>query len=92
MFVTQTARGSAIGALLVCAVAAEIHARGGLFLRGQAVDARSVRRLYERVAVTATTMECTISGRAFRTLSNLAGGTPRDLASSVPAKSWNYEA
>ena len=92
MFVAHAVRGRSIGPLLVCAVAAEIHARGGFFLRGQAVDEPSVRRLYERVAVTATTMECTISGRAFRTLSNLAGRSSRDLACGLPAKSWNYEA
>ena len=92
MFVTPAVRGRSIGPLLVCAVAAEVHARGGLFLRGQAVKDRAVRRLYERVAVTAMTIECTISGRAFRTLSKLAGGTAKDVARRLPDRTWNYEA
>lgn len=91
MFVAPAVRGRSIGPMLVCAVAGEVHARGGLFLRGQAVDEPAVRRLYERVAVTAVTMECTISGRAFRTLSSLAGGTARNLARGLPAKPLNYE-
>ena len=92
MFVTPAVRGRSIGPLLVCAVAAEVHARGGLFLRGQAVKDRAVRRLYERVAVTATNMERALSGRAFRRLSKLAGGTAKDVARRLPDRTWNYEA
>ncbi len=91
MFVVPELRGKSIGPLLVCAVAAEVRRNGGQFLRGQAVDEPSVRRLYERVAIGSANVECTLSGRAFRTLADLARASPRQVAGSLPPKSWNYE-
>ena len=92
MFVRPGSRGRSIGPALVCGVAAEALQRGAKFLRGQAVHDPGVRRLYERVAVTSVTLECTLSGRAFRSLAGLAHASPRTLARSVPDRSWNYEA
>ena len=92
MFVVPAVRGRSVGPSLVCAVADEVLRRGGQFLRGQAVDDPSVRRLYERVAVSFGVVECTVSGRAFRSLAALRHASPRSLARSLPAKSANYEA
>ncbi len=91
MFVVPELRGKSIGPLLVCAVAAEVLRNGGHFLRGQSVNEPSVRRLYERVAIGSANVECTLSGRAFRTLAKLARTSPKQIASSLPPKSWNYE-
>ena len=92
MFVVPAFRGRGIGPAMVCSVAAEVIQRGGKFLKGQAVEDRSVRRLYERAAVTFVAVECMLSGRALRTLAGLAHASPRTLARSLPQSSWNYEA
>ncbi len=71
MFVVPAARGRSIGPSLVCAIAGEVLRRGGKFLKGQAVDDPSVRRLYQRVAISFVAVECTIAGRALRTMASL---------------------
>jgi len=52
----------------------------------------SVRRLYERVAITFLAVECIVAGRALRTLAQLAHAGAQALARSLPEKSWNHEA
>ncbi|MDP8912546.1 MAG: GNAT family N-acetyltransferase [Pseudomonadota bacterium] len=92
MFVVPAVRGRSIGASLICAVAAEVLQRGGKFLKGQAVDDLSVRRLYERVSVSFVAVECMLAGRALRTMASLASASPREMVRSLPPKAWNYEA
>lgn len=92
MFVASSARGKGTGPALVCAIAAQVQQQGGAFLRGQAVDKASVRKLYNRVAMTCATEECTIGGRAFRAVAALASQPAKDIVRAVPAKGWNYEA
>lgn len=92
MFVVREARGRSVGPALVCAVAAAVLKRGGRFLRGQATEDAAVRRLYERVAICNVALQCTISGRAFRTLAGLDSESPRLIARSLPDKAWNREA
>ena len=92
MYVLPAFRGRTIGPLLVAAAAAEARRRGGLFLKGQAVDDPAVRRLYARLAVSFAAVDCTLAGRAFRTVADLARASPKALVRSLPQKSWNYEA
>ena len=92
MYVTPDFRGRTIGPLLIAAVAAEVLRRGGLFLKGQAVDDSAVRRLYERVAVSFAAVDCTLAGRALRAIADLPRASPKALACSLPRKAWNYEA
>ena len=92
MYVLPRLRGRGVGPALICAVAAEVQMQGGLFVKGQAVDEQSVRKLYERVAVSNAVVDCTIGGRAFRRLASLAGSPVKSVASSLPDKSWNYQA
>ena len=92
MFVVPAVRGRSIAASLVCAVAEEVLQRGGKFLKGQAVEEPSVRRLYERVSVSFVAVECVLAGRALRTMASLAGAPPRQVVRSLPPKSWNYQA
>lgn len=92
MFVTSPSRGKGIGPALVCAVAAQVQQQGGCFLRGQAVEDASVRKLYGRVAVTGAAVECTVSGRAFRAVAALASQPAKVIVRTLPAREWNYEA
>lgn len=91
LYVAREFRGRGVGAGLVFAVAAEIRRQDGSFLRGRAVESPAVRRLYARIAVCSSGVECTVGGRAFRCLAELAGSTARVAARSLPEKSWNYE-
>lgn len=92
MYVEPAFRGRAVGIRLLAAAAASIQDGGGVFLRGMAVPDASVRKLYARAAVCRDTSECTLSGRAFRRLVDLRGLRLRELATSLPEVSWNYEA
>lgn len=92
MFVVPMFRGRGLGASLVCAVAAEVVQAGGRFLKGQAVEDLSVRRLYARVAINFAAVDCTLAGRALRTMAGLADASPKEIARSLPLRSWNFEA
>ncbi len=90
MYVEPSSRGRGIGAMLLVAGAARVRDGGGVFLRGTAVPDPSARRLYGRAAVCHETMECTISGRAFRRVAELTGRSSREIAGSLPDLDWNH--
>ena len=90
MFVRPTDRGRGIGACLLAQVAGEGRGRGATFMTGGAVERGSAGRLYRRVTMTHAGQSY-LSGRAFRTLSALAGASPRDLLKGLPKQEWNYQ-
>jgi GNAT superfamily N-acetyltransferase len=92
MYVAPEARNRGVAPALVCAAARAIHARGGVYLRGGAVERGSAGRLYARMGVCDTAVACTVGGRAFRRLAELAGRPPREVARGLPERAWNYEA
>ena len=92
MYVEPSMRGRGVGVLLVAAVARKVRDAGGAFLRGTAVNESAVRRLYARAAVCGETVECTVSGRAFRRMAELDGRHVREVVRSLPRTEWNFEA
>ena len=76
---------------LIMAIATQIQQQGGVYIRGQAVENPSVQRLYQRCAHCFPTVECYVSGRAFRQLAELSGKEIRDVAKNLPKPAWNYE-
>jgi GNAT superfamily N-acetyltransferase len=91
LYVSPDYRGRGVAPALVCAVAAEILRRGGTYVKGQAVEHRVVQRLYARFAMCFPGTDCIVGGRAFRRVAELAGRSAREVARSLPEKSWNYE-
>ncbi|MBA3525723.1 MAG: hypothetical protein M3438_06430 [Pseudomonadota bacterium] len=56
------------------------------------IDVEPVDLLSPRqVAVSFAAVDCTVTGRAFRTLAKLADASPEAVVRSLPSKSWNYE-
>jgi GNAT superfamily N-acetyltransferase len=92
LYVTPSARGQGIALRLACHVAGIVHAQGGGYLKGGAVDSRAARRLYARIAVFAPNGECRLSGHAFRQLASLAHRPLRRIIPALPPLTWNYEA
>lgn len=92
MYVEPSMRGRGVGVMLIAAVARRIQEMGGVFLRGMAVAEPSVQKLYARAAVCNETVECTVSGRAFRRMAELHGRSVREMVRSFPQADWNFEA
>jgi len=90
-YVLPESRGRGIGLLLAVESAAEIQKRGGDFLHGGAVENETVRRFYNRIAMSFPNGECYVSGRAFRHLAGLSGRGVRDIIKNLPAVDWNYQ-
>lgn len=91
LYVDRAWRGRGIALLLVCAAAAEIEGRGGLYLKGSAVETGTGRRLYSRFGL-CDAAGCIVGGRAFRQLAELSGRSVREVVRALPEPSWNYEA
>ena len=92
LYVTPSRRGRGVAAALLASVAAGIHARGGRYLRGQAIDNPISSRFYNRLAVHFPGGVSIVGGGAFARLAYLAGRPPRELVRAVPPKETNYEA
>jgi GNAT superfamily N-acetyltransferase len=92
LYVCPEARGRAVAIRLLAAAAAQLRLDGGAFLRGTALDTGRGKALYGRTAVCNPTMECTLSGRAFRELAELEKLPARELVRRLPSAAWNYEA
>ncbi|MBW4653153.1 MAG: GNAT family N-acetyltransferase [Kaiparowitsia implicata GSE-PSE-MK54-09C] len=91
MFVEPAHRGRGVAAQLIVAIATQIQQQGGVYIRGQSVENPSVQRLYQRCAHYFPTVECYVSGRAFRQLAELSGKEMRDVVKNLPELAWNYE-
>jgi len=91
MFVESAHRGRGLAIQLIMAIASQIQQQGGVYIRGQAVENPSVQRLYQRFAHCFPTVECYVSGRAFRQLTELSGKEIRDVVRNLPKPAWNYE-
>ncbi len=90
-YVAPKNRGRAVGLLLAVESAAEIQKRGGEFLHGGAVENETVRRFYNRIAMSFPNGECYVSGRAFRHLAGLSGKSVREIIKNLPETEWNYQ-
>jgi len=90
-YVAPPHRGRGAAMFLIIDLAAEIERRGGIFLKGGAVENMLVRRLYKRIAMCQPNGECYISGRAFRHLAGLSGRPLREIVKNLPKIAWNYE-
>jgi ribosomal protein S18 acetylase RimI-like enzyme len=80
LYVSPDDRGRGVAPVLVCAAAAEMRRRGGVYVKGQAVEHRVVQRLYARFAMDVPGADCLVRGRAFRRLAELAGRSARVVA------------
>lgn len=92
MYVLPHYRGRGIAPAMLAAVASEIQATGGIYLKGMAL-AGGVEpwRLYERIAMGFPGIDCIIGGRAFREFAKLADADVRSIVRHLPPKAWNYE-
>jgi GNAT superfamily N-acetyltransferase len=91
LFVVPSYRGLGIALALIARAAAEVHADGGAFLRGNAIERESTRRTYARFAVVAASGDTYLSNRAFRQVAELAELGPRDILRALPPVQWNAE-
>jgi GNAT superfamily N-acetyltransferase len=91
LYVAPPSRGRGVALALMASVAARVRARGGVYVRGQAVPKREVERVYERMCVLFPGAEANVGGRAFRVLADLDGVAPRVAVKRLPARAWNYE-
>jgi GNAT superfamily N-acetyltransferase len=90
-FVCPSHRGRGAAILLITKLAADVQEHGGAYLKGGAVDDPVVRRLYHKIAMCLPDGESYVSGRAFRRLAELSGGSPREIIRQLPEAAWNYE-
>lgn len=90
-YVVPEKRGRGVGLLLAIEAAKEIQRHGGVFLKGGAVDDSVVRRFYGRFAMCLEGGESYVSGRAFRRLASLSGGSLREIVKNLPLPDWNYQ-
>jgi GNAT superfamily N-acetyltransferase len=91
LYVAPAARGLGVAAALVAYCCATVRAAGGVYLRGEAYDRPSTRRLYGRIAVLQASGEVALGGRAFRRMAELAGASPRVILAGLPPVAWNHE-
>ncbi|MFM7447547.1 MAG: GNAT family N-acetyltransferase [Leptolyngbyaceae cyanobacterium] len=91
IFVEPNYRGRGIAVQMLITIATQIEQQGGVYLRGQAVENPSVQHLYQRCAWHFSGVECYVSGRAFRRLTELSGQSLRDVVRNLPEPAWNSE-
>lgn len=89
LYVRPDHRGIGRSAQLVAVACNEIAKSGGVFIKGTAVA--SAVSLYKRVAWGWDCREMILGGRAFRTVAEKAGATPREIIRSLPKPEWNHE-
>lgn len=87
LHVRRDVRGLGIAAALVAEACARVRQVEGEFLHGHGGD--DVARLYERVAVGATTRSFYLSAEAFQAFADLAGSSPRELVRRLPSRGLN---
>lgn len=90
-YVSPQYRGRGVGLLLAIEAAKAVERRGGLFLKGGAVDNPVVRRFYGRIAMCLEGGESYVSGRAFRHFVGLSGKSVREIIKNLPETAWNFE-
>ena len=76
--------------MLIAKATAVIHAQGGAFIKGGAVESGSGSRLYGRFAP-AFGNDFILGGKAFRHLGTLPELPIRQLVRALPQKEWNFE-
>lgn len=92
MYVAPEVRGRGVAAQLIAETAAQIRGSGGAYIRGQVLTSEhQTARLYNRVSHQFSGADCYVSGRAFRSLADLAGESVRTLIRGMPPKTWNHE-
>jgi GNAT superfamily N-acetyltransferase len=90
LYVEPAWRGRGVAAMLVTSVAKRIQERGGRYLSGMSVGAEATEQFYRRLAMRFPGAACIVGGRAFRTLAELSGRSPREIVRGLPDPSWNY--
>jgi GNAT superfamily N-acetyltransferase len=90
LYVAHRHRARGIAVQLIARAAGIIHAEGGAFLKGGAVDTGTGCRLYGRFAP-AFGNDYILGGRAFRHLATRSNLSVRELAKSMPKRAWNFE-
>ena len=88
LYVRPEARGLGIPAAIVAEICRQVRLEGGEMLRGGA-DAEAIAALYERVAIGWRVSTCVVSGEAFQICADLAGRSPREIVSRLPAPELN---
>ncbi len=91
MFVEPAYRGRGVAAQLIVAIATQIQQQGGVYLKGQAVENLNAQRLYKRCSWHFSAIECYVSRRAFRQLTELSNQSSRDVVRNLPETAWNHE-
>ncbi len=92
MYVAPGYRGCGIAAQLIAETAAAIKTCGGTFVKGQVLTGEDhTARFYDRISHQFPGADCYVSGRAFRSLADLAGVDVRTLLKSLLHKDWNKE-
>ncbi len=90
-FVDPAHRGRGAAILLVARLAADVRGRGGVYLKGGAVDNHLVRQFYRKIAMCLPGGESYVSGRAFGLLADLSGKSLRAIVKGLPQTSLNHE-
>lgn len=91
LYVVPAHRSRAVAVRLLLAASRIVHAGGGAFIKGGAVDTGTGTRLYGRFAP-AFGNDFILGGKAFRHLATLPEPlSDRQLARSMPGKEWNFE-
>ena len=88
LFVAPPFRGRALAVRLIAAVARAVPAKGGLYVKGEALQDDLARlRLVRRIAVGFPAESVYVSGRAFRVLAELADADVRTRVARLPTSS-----
>ena len=90
LYVEPGHRRKGLAVKLIAKATAVIHALGGAFVKGGAVESGSGSRLYGRFAP-AFGNEFILGGKAFRHLGTLPELPIRQLVRALPRKEWNFE-
>jgi GNAT superfamily N-acetyltransferase len=88
LYVRPEARGLGIPAAIIAEICRQVRLEGGELLRGGA-DGDAIAALYERVAIGWRVSTGALSGEAFQICADLAGLSPREIVTSLPAPELN---
>lgn len=92
LFVARRHRGRGLSIRLLAAIAQDVQARGGTFIKGEVLtdDPRRMQQLH-RVAVGFSGESVYVSGRAFRQLAQLTDVDARALVEGLPTPAMSRE-
>jgi len=90
LYVAREHRARGLAVQLLARVAGLVHAEGGAFIKGGAVDSGTGSRLYGRFAP-AFGNDYILGGKAFRHLAAHSSLPVRELVRSMPKREWNFE-